>query len=190
MLFGVSLHDFHDWSRIGYVPQRFTAAAGVPATVEEVVTSGRIAHARWFRPFTADDKRAVAEAMQAAGVERLSRERVATLSGGQQQRVLIARALAGEPDLLVLDEPVSSVDLEYQESFAATLARLNESGKTVLLVAHSLGAMKPLVHRAVTLSGGTIAYDGPPAGHLEEPHVHHPDEDLRRGELDRPAGTP
>jgi zinc transport system ATP-binding protein len=189
-LFGRPLSAFHEWHRIGYVPQRFTAAAGVPATVEEVVLSGRIASARWLRPLSQVDKEAAAGALEATGLTPLRKKRVATLSGGQQQRVLIARALAGEPELLVLDEPVSSVDLAYQEAFAQTLSSLSSAGNTVLLVAHALGPMASLVHRAVRLELGEVAYDGPPAGHLEEPHVHHAGDVRALDEVDRPAGTP
>jgi zinc transport system ATP-binding protein len=189
-LFGRRPEDFKEWRRVGYVPQRFTAAAGVPATVEEVVLSGRVSSKRWLRPFSADDKAAAREALISTGLEDLLKKRVATLSGGQQQRVLIARALASRPEFLVLDEPVSSVDLDYQETFARTLASFSEQGKSVLLVAHALGPMAPLVHRAVTLERGRIAYDGPPAGHLEEHHVHHPPDDREHREADRPAGMP
>lgn len=189
-LFGQELDGFRAWRRIGYVPQRFTAAAGVPATVEEVVLSGRISSKRWLRPFSRQDTEAAEEALRATGLERLRRKRVATLSGGQQQRVLIARALAGGPDFLVLDEPVSSVDLDYQETFAQTLSSFSSAGRTVLLVAHALGPMAPLVHRTVTLERGRVAYDGPPVSHFEEHHVHHPSDHDAHREADRPAGTP
>ena len=189
-LFGKPLTEFHDWHRIGYVPQRFTAAAGVPATVEEVVISGRMASARWLRPLSRADRDSVEQAMEATGISALRKKRVATLSGGQQQRVLIARALAGEPDFLLLDEPVASVDLDYQETFARTLATFSETGNTVLLVAHALGPMSGLVHRAVTLENGRVAYEGPPGGHLDEEHVHHPADERLLREADRPSGTP
>jgi zinc transport system ATP-binding protein len=189
-LFGRRPQDFRDWQHLGYVPQRFTAAAGVPATVEEVVLSGRVSSKRWLRPFSAHDRAAAREALESTGLEGLVKKRVATLSGGQQQRVLIARSLASRPEFLVLDEPVSSVDLDYQETFARMLATFSEAGKTVLLVAHALGPMAPLVHRAVTLERGRIAYDGPPAGHLEELHVHHPSDQREHQEADRPAGMP
>ncbi len=189
-LFGQELDDFRAWRRIGYVPQRFTAAAGVPATVEEVVLSGRISSKRWLRPFSRQDTEAAEEALHATGLERLRRKRVATLSGGQQQRVLIARALAGGPDFLVLDEPVSSVDLDYQETFAQTLSSFSSAGHTVLLVAHALGPMAPLVHRTVTLERGRVAYDGPPIAQFEEHDVHHPSDHHAHREADRPAGTP
>jgi zinc transport system ATP-binding protein len=189
-LFGRSLTGFREWNRIGYVPQRFTAAAGVPATVEEVVLSGRVSSGRWLRPLSQRDREAATAALDATGLVGLRKKRVATLSGGQQQRVLIARALAGEPEFLVLDEPVSSVDLSYQESFAQTLATFSGGGNTVLLVAHALGPMAALVHRAVTLDRGRISYDGPPDRHLEEAHVHHAEEKRALDEIDRPAGTP
>ena len=103
---------------------------------------------------------------------------MATLSGGQQQRTLIARALAGRPDLLVLDEPTAGVDAASQEAFAAALARFGERGGTVLLVAHELGPLEPLIDRAVVVHHGRIAYEGAvpePAGHHAGPghdHVH------------------
>ena len=85
---------------------------------------------------------------------------MATLSGGQQQRVLIARALAGEPDLLVLDEPTAGVDAASQQAFAGALAGFVGRGGTVLLVAHELGPLAPLVSRAVVVHHGEIVHDG------------------------------
>lgn len=165
---------FREWWRIGYVPQRFTATSGVPATVEEVVLSGRIARARRARAYSADDKAAARRALDAVGLAAKSKDAIDTLSGGQQQRALIARALSVEPDVLVLDEPVSGVDIEHQEIFASTLSALRAEGRSVLLVAHELGAMQNLVSRAVVLEAGRVAYDGPPLDeHFHIEHVHH-----------------
>ena len=173
-LFGRPLRDFREWGRIGYVPQRFTAAAGVPATVEEVVFSGRVARARWLRPYGPADRDHVEASLDAVGLTTLRRKRVSTLSGGQQQRVLIARALATDPDVLILDEPVSSVDVESQEAFAATLTRLHSENVSVLLVAHALGPLAALVNRTTVIARGRIAYDGPPRPtDTGELHVHH-----------------
>ena len=94
------------------------------------------------------------------------------LSGGQQQRVLIARALAGEPDLLVLDEPTAGVDLGNQRALADALATFKSRGATIVLVAHELGPMAPLIDRAVVMRDGRIAYDGP-ALDEEDAHGHH-----------------
>jgi len=177
-LFGVPLKKFRDWMRVGYVPQRLGAGSGVPATVREVVMSGRLARRGWAPFARAGDRAAVSQALDAVGLADRAGDRADTLSGGQQQRVLIARALAGEPDLLVLDEPTAGVDAASQEAFAGALGDFVHKGGTVLLVAHELGPLAPLVHRAVVVHLGRIVHDGPvpePAGHHADPdhdHVH------------------
>jgi zinc transport system ATP-binding protein len=185
LLFGQPLRGFKDWARVGYVPQRFGATAGVPATVEEVVLSGRIARAGLLRPYSRADRRAAGEAIASVGLDGATRQRVSRLSGGQQQRVLMARALASDPELLLLDEPTSAADREHQQSLAATLARLKEEGCTILLVAHALGAMAPLVDRSVVLEQGHVSFDGPPRPeHADPEHVHH------EPSRDDPSGRP
>jgi zinc transport system ATP-binding protein len=171
-LFGSRLEHFHDWHRIGFVPQRAGAAGGVPASVWEVVASGRLTRRRLLRPLSRTDRAAIDEALAVVGLEDLARDGVSNLSGGQQQRVLIARALAGEPDLLVLDEPTAGVDLASQHAFADALHRLVARGATIVLVAHELGPLAPLVERAVVMRDGRVAYDGEPLGDHE---VHSPD---------------
>jgi len=161
-LFGTPLDRFDDWRRVGFVPQRVTAASGVPATVREVVSSGRLSHRRPFLPARREDRAAVESAIAAVGLSGRSREPVSLLSGGQQQRVLIGRALAGMPDLLVLDEPMAGVDLASQEVFAEALRTLKDRGVTIVLVAHELGPLGDLVDRALVMRDGRIAYDGPP----------------------------
>jgi zinc transport system ATP-binding protein len=174
-LFGTPLERFRDWRRVGFVPQRVTAASGVPATVREVVASGRLAGRRLLTPMRAKDRAAVTEAIAAVGLTGRAGDRVSTLSGGQQQRALIARALAGRPDLLVLDEPTAGVDQASQEAFASTLAGLAEQGVTIVLVAHEIGPVRPLIGRTVVMRDGRIAYDGPPTGDavLDDGHGHH-----------------
>ena len=177
-LFGVPLPAFRKWSRIGYVPQRITAASGVPATVREVVASGRLSRHAWWRPLTRGDRAAVDDALATVGLETRAEDSVSRLSGGQQQRVLIARALAGQPDVLILDEPMAGVDLPSQDAFADTMRRLVAAGTTILLVAHELCPLESLIDRAVVLRAGQVVHDGapPPAhGHHAEPdhdHVH------------------
>jgi zinc transport system ATP-binding protein len=176
-LFGSPLAHFRDWHRIGYVPQRLTATSGVPASVWEVVASGRLARRSMLRPMRRSDKAAVTAAIDAVGLADRRKDGCSTLSGGQQQRVLIARALAGEPDLLVLDEPTAGVDLAHQDLFADIIGRLAGRGATIVLVAHEMGPLEPLISRTVVMSDGRIGYDGPPLESFRDApqeHAHHP----------------
>lgn len=186
-LFGTPLRSFRGWPRLGYVPQRLAVGGGVPATVGEVVASGRIGRVSRFRRFSGDDRRAVDHALEDVGLADRARDAVASLSGGQQQRVLIARALAGEPEVLVLDEPTAGVDADSQDTLAGALGHLSKAGGSVVLVAHELGPLAGLLGRAVVLSHGRIVSDGPPPepeGHHAHPsHVHghpHESDDPRR----------
>jgi zinc transport system ATP-binding protein len=181
-IFGQDPASFKRWDLIGYVPQRVTAAAGVPVTVEEVVLSGRAGKVGLFGPYRSSDRDAARRALELVDLLPAARERVETLSGGQQQRVLIARALATDPRVLVMDEPVASVDMAHQESFAATVHQLHSMGTSILLVAHSLGAMEPLAQRAIVIERGKIIHDGAPdhSAVLEHAHPHHPDHEPTR----------
>jgi zinc transport system ATP-binding protein len=177
-LFGTPLDDFTQWARVGYVPQRLGVASSVPATVREVVAAGRLARRGLLRLPSAHDGSRVLDALDAVGLADRARDQVNTLSGGQQQRVLIARALAAEPELLVLDEPTAGVDAASQDAFATTLRSLVDTGVTILLVAHELGPLELLIGRAVVVASGQIVHDGPvprPAAHHAHPdhdHVH------------------
>lgn len=150
-------------ARLGFVPQRPKLASGMHATVDDVVRAGRLARSGWLRRFGAGDRAAVDAALEAVGLADLRREAVGTLSGGQQQRAFIARALAGEPELLVLDEPVAGVDAEQQRAFSASLSHLVGHGGTVLLVSHELGAVADALDRVVVLKR-RVLFDGTPAG--------------------------
>ncbi len=183
-LFDQPLSRFGQWHRLGYVPQRSPITLGVPATVAEVVAAGRLSRRRPFVPRRRADRDAERAALAAVGLEDRARHPVSTLSGGQQQRVLIARTLAGEPELLVLDEPNAGVDLASQEAIAQTLATLAGAGATIVVVLHELGHLAEVIQRSVVLREGRVVYDGPP--HLSpteyDPHEGH--------EHHRPAVTP
>jgi zinc transport system ATP-binding protein len=166
-LFGSPLQDFREWSRIGYVPQRSLALLG-GSKVKEVVAAGRLARRRLLRPLSRIDQTAVHHAIALVGLSDQLNADIARLSAGQQQRVLVARALAGEPDLLVLDEPTSGVDLEHQRVLADVLAGLLAAGHSRVVVLHEVGPLAGLIDRAVVLSDGRVVHDGP-LGDLSRP---------------------
>ncbi len=172
-LLGTPLSAFHDWKRVGFVPQRASAASGVPASVWEVVASGRLTRRRLLRPLGRADRRAIDDALDTVGLAHRRHDGVSHLSGGQQQRVLIARALAGEPDLFFLDEPTAGVDAANQLALADALGVLKRRGATLVLVAHELGPLRPLVDRAVVLRDGRVVHDGAPPLDLDPQHAHH-----------------
>lgn len=178
-LFGTPVGQFGDWQRLGYVPQRSTAASGVPSTVREVVLTGRLSRHRFAGLFGREDRTAVAEAIEAVGLSAFTKAPAAELSGGQQQRVMIARGLASRPDLLVMDEPTAGVDAHSQEALATLFESLLDQGRSIFMIAHELGPFARLIDHAVVLHDGHVTYDGPgrPEDLLEaaEPHnQHHP----------------
>jgi zinc transport system ATP-binding protein len=148
--------------RIGYLPQRAAASVDAPITVRELVSAGRASRTRLLGPLTRDDRAAVRDAIARVGLDAQADRRLATLSGGQQQRAFIAKALAGEPDLLVLDEPTAGVDAEAQEAVASLLEDLRRDlAVTILYVSHEFGAVERFVERIV-LVRREIVFDGPP----------------------------
>ncbi|MET0931276.1 MAG: metal ABC transporter ATP-binding protein, partial [Aeromicrobium sp.] len=171
-LFGTPLAKFRDRQRLGYVPQRSRAVAGVPATVHEVVMSGRLSRRRLAGWRTKADLAAVEAAIARVGLADRAKSSVSEMSGGQQQRALIARALASEAELLIMDEPTAGVDHDNQESLAELLGGLVAEGTSVLLVAHELGPLRPLIDRAVVLDAGRVTYDGPVEAIHDAEHVH------------------
>lgn len=162
-LFGTPPRDVRDRSRLGYVPQRPSLASEVPATVAEIVSAGRLERGRWWRRQDDADRQAVQHALESVGLGSDADRPLNELSGGQQQRAFIARALAGEPQLLVLDEPIAGVDAESQRRFRDSLVHLvEEHGAGVLLVSHELSAVAHDLDRVIVLKGHVL-FDGPPA---------------------------
>ena len=163
-LFGVAPAELVDRWRLGYVPQRAAVARELPATVEEVVGAGRLARSGWRRRFGAEDRTEIEHAMSAVALLDQRSRRVSELSGGQLQRAFIAKALAGQPELLVLDEPVAGIDAESQHRFRDSLTHLvAEHAAAVLLVSHELGAVADDLDRVVVMRRGKVYFDGPPA---------------------------
>jgi zinc transport system ATP-binding protein len=176
LLYGEPAHRFSRRRRLGYLAQRSQAGGDAPATVREVVSAGRMGSGRLLGRLRPDDHRLVDEAIGRVGLGAVADASLRTLSGGMQQRAFIAKALAGEPSLLVLDEPTTGVDAESQESLAELLAGLHgELGATIVYVSHEFGAVEHHVERLV-LVRRTIVFDGSPhdlPGVWHDPgHVH------------------
>jgi zinc transport system ATP-binding protein len=176
LLYGEPAHRFSRRHLLGYLAQRAELGGDAPATVRELVSAGRVAAGRVVRPTRSRDRELVTEAIERVGLAEVSDTPLRTLSGGMQQRAFIAKALAGEPSLLVLDEPTTGVDAESQESLAALLDTLHtDLGVTILYVSHEFGAVERFVQRLV-LVRRTVVFDGPPSalpGVWHDPsHVH------------------
>lgn len=159
-IFGETIDDFREKYRIGYVPQRIAQGdVYFPATVEEVVKSGRIVRRGLFRPFSQKDIEEVNTAIRAAGIEDIRHELIGDLSGGQKQRVFIARALAGNPRILILDEPVVGVDIQSQGRFYAFLKKINKDmGLTIIFVSHDIDAVAHEVTSIMCLNHSLISH--------------------------------
>ncbi|WP_418284745.1 metal ABC transporter ATP-binding protein [Halorubrum sp. DTA46] len=165
-LLGHPARAFAERERVGYVAQDVTKdEKRMPITVSEVVLMGRFPHAGFGRVATADRERA-REALRTVGIEHLADRRITALSGGQRQRTYIARALAGEAELLVLDEPTVGVDAESVEAFFDLLDELVADGMTVLLVEHDIGAVLERTSRVVCLNR-EVYFDGSPTAFAE-----------------------
>lgn len=172
-VFGVAPRQLKKRWRVGYVSQRPYSPSDFPATVAEVVSAGRWARLGAMKFFGVADRKAVENAISMTGIGEIVRERIGELSGGQQQRVHLARALASEPELILLDEPMTGVDLGAQIHFKEVLDELNtKHGLTVVLIAHEYGPLADLVRRLVVLSG-RVRYDGPAPRHEEDAHHHY-----------------
>jgi zinc transport system ATP-binding protein len=162
-LFGEPAHAFSRRADLGYLAQRSQLTVDAPTTVREVVAAGRVARARLLGPLRSDDRDAIAAAIERVGLADHAGTPLSRLSGGEQQRAFIAKALASEPSLLVLDEPTTGVDVEAQDALAALLERLHKTLEvTILYVSHEFGAVERFVDRLVLVRGG-IVFDGPPA---------------------------
>lgn len=165
--------------RIAYVPQ--ANALAFPFTVLEVVLTGRSPYTPRFRFEDEGDRARAMEALETVDAAHLAARRVTELSGGERQMVAVARALAQQPQCLLLDEPSAALDLKHRAGLVRTLASLRESqGLTALVVTHDLHLIDPLFDHVFALRGGALAAQGRPEEVLtdavlaevyEDPHV-------------------
>ncbi|MDA3811199.1 MAG: metal ABC transporter ATP-binding protein [Spirochaetaceae bacterium] len=145
--------------RVAMVPQKSSIDWSFPVTVRQVVTMGRFVHLGWFRNPRKDDKKIVELAMKTMEISNIADKQVGELSGGQQQRVMLARTLAHDADLLLLDEPLNHVDIATQELMFHTIEKICNQGKSVLISTHDMGILTVHFSRVLFLDK-TIIADG------------------------------
>ena len=153
-IYGKKLKDFKEWSKIGFVPQRASHVdANFPATVEDIVNMGRVSKQKLFSKKSTKDIEIVKDAMIKMDVYNLKDKMVGNLSGGQRQRVMCARALASQPEILILDEPNTGVDVVSQNRFYALLRKLNQEDKiTIVFITHDIGVIADDIARLFTVN--------------------------------------
>lgn len=181
-IFGRSLPRVRQ--RIGYLPQHTSVDWDFPTVVSDVVTMGTYGRLGWLRRPGAKEKARVSEAMAATGVTDLAERQIGQLSGGQRQRVFLARTLAQQPDIYVMDEPFQGVDVVSQQAIVEVMHQLRASGATIVLVHHDLATVPQycdqvsLINRELIASGPVEevftpenlrrTYDIPGTGFLED----------------------
>jgi manganese/zinc/iron transport system ATP- binding protein len=142
--------------RIAYLPQRGDIDWSFPISVERLVLTGRYVHLGWLCRPGRRDREIAAAALHRLGLAPLAGQQIGKLSGGQQQRALLARALAQEADLLLLDEPFNAVDARTQESIYQAMSALREKGTTMVVATHDLSRLDCLFDAVIRLRGGEV----------------------------------
>lgn len=191
-LFGTELRRFHEYGRIGYVPQKATALDPLfPTTVREVVAMGMLGDKHLPKMITKADDQKITAALELVDMSNFKERRIGDLSGGQQQRVFIARALITDPELLILDEPVTGVDAATQQKFYQILRDLNRKQRvTIIFITHDIASISQditkllYVHQRLLYFGTADKFCGVPEVNPEfaeaQHHVchltHHPHE--------------
>jgi ABC-type Mn2+/Zn2+ transport system ATPase subunit len=154
--------------RVAYLPQRSEVDWHFPLSVRRLVLTGRYPHLGWLRRPASTDREIAERTIDRLGLGTVADRQIGQLSGGQQQRALLARALAQDADLLLLDEPLNAVDVETRGAVAELLAELRRRGKTVVLATHDIGGQEGTFDSALFLKDGRQAR--PEEIHLG--HVH------------------
>jgi ABC-type Mn2+/Zn2+ transport system ATPase subunit len=152
----------HSATAAAFVPQRQAVDLDFPITVGQLVAAGRRPFRRLGRRAGRADRQAVARALARVGLDGLVRRPLGALSGGQAQRAFLARALAQEADVLLLDEPLASVDAATAEALVALFARLAADGAALVVTTHDLALVRERFVRCVALQRRVVG-DGPPA---------------------------
>lgn len=143
---------------VAYVPQAEEVDWNFPVLVEDVVMMGRYGHMNFLRQARAADHKAVGDALARVGMTDYRRRQIGELSGGQKKRVFLARALAQDGRVILLDEPFTGVDVTTEETIIALLRELRDEGRLMLVSTHNLGSVPEFCDRVVLLKGTVLAY--------------------------------
>jgi manganese/iron transport system ATP-binding protein len=157
-LLGLAVRDALRQNLVAYVPQSEEVDWSFPVLVEDVVMMGRFGHMGLLRRPSAQDRAKVAEALERVGLTDLSRRQIGELSGGQKKRVFLARALAQESRIILLDEPFTGVDVTTEEQIVALLRALRDEGHVMLVSTHNLGSVPDFCDRTVLVKGTVLAH--------------------------------
>ena len=143
--------------RVAYVPQQETVDWDFPITVREVVEMGRYRSTGWFRRVSRADRELAAECLDQVGMSGYGRRQIGQLSGGQRQRVFLARALAQQAPVLVMDEPFAGIDARTQADLLDLLGRLRDGGRSVVVVHHDVGQVRAAFDWTLLLNVRVVA---------------------------------
>lgn len=151
----------HHQDCVAYLPQREEVDWRFPVTVRDVVLMGRYGRLKWLQPPSRTDRQAVLRALEQMGIADLAKKSISDLSGGQQQRIFLARALAQEPHILLLDEPFTGVDVITQQATLALLDHLRQQRVTIIISTHDLNLASSRFDAILLLNRRLIAYGTP-----------------------------
>jgi zinc transport system ATP-binding protein len=159
-IFGAAAGNFSDWSKIGYLPQRVNIFNPLfPATVREVVSLGLLARKKYPKIFKRADNEKIEKVLGFLGITNIKDRPAAELSGGQQQRVFLARALVADPELLIMDEPITALDPETRGQFFKLIEQMNkEKGVTIIMITHDTSQAGEYAGKLLYLDKQVIFY--------------------------------
>ena len=159
-IFGKRLENFDQWEKVGYLPQNIGLFNPLfPATVREIVSLGLLARKGFPKRLTSKDYQAVQKSLMQMDIVSLGDKLIGELSGGQLQRTFLARAIVNQPEILILDEPVSSVDPETREEFFSYASFLNKKNKTtIIIITHDIGHSVKYTNKLLFLDKRLIFY--------------------------------
>ncbi len=169
-ILGMSVREALRKNLVAYVPQAEEVDWTFPVLVEDVVMMGRYGHMNWLRIPTKRDHEMVSEALARVNMSEFRKRQIGELSGGQRKRVFLARALAQEGRVILLDEPFTGVDVTTEEQIIALLRTLRDEGRVMLVSTHNLGSVPDFCDRTVFVKGTVIA-SGPTAETFTEANL-------------------